>query len=92
MEEKSVKMNISGHVQGVFFRANTRDKARQLDLKGWVKNLSNGDVEIFAQGSRKNLEQLKKWARKGPPRARVDEVRTQEEQTKEGLKDFKIRY
>lgn len=92
MEERAVKLLISGHVQGVFFRANTKDRAKELNLKGWVKNLSNGDVEIFAQGKEEDLNKLKEWAKKGPPRARVDDVQAETEEIREELEDFRIRY
>ncbi len=58
----------------MFFRASARDKARQLGLSGWVRNLADGSVELEAQGPRPALEEMLAWCRRGPPAARVDEV------------------
>ena len=66
---------VSGRVQGVFFRHSAMAEARQLGLSGWVRNLPSGEVEIVAEGRRKNLEMLYAWAHSGPPSARVEEVR-----------------
>lgn len=62
---------VSGRVQGVFFRASTRQIATKLDLAGWVKNLPDGRVEIVAEGSPKNLETFLAWCQHGPERAQV---------------------
>jgi acylphosphatase len=61
-------------VQGVFFRASTKEKADELGLSGWVKNLPGGDVECMAEGEKEKLEQLLQWARKGPPGAVVEKI------------------
>ncbi len=92
MEDKAVRMLISGRVQGVFFRANTKDRAKELNIEGWVKNLSNGDVEIFAQGKEEDLNQLKNWAEEGPPKARVDDVKTEIKEARKDLEGFRIKY
>ncbi len=65
---------ISGRVQGVFFRAGTQDRARRLSLTGWVRNLSDGRVEIVACGNDAKLKQLEEWLWQGPPHARVESV------------------
>ncbi len=65
---------ISGHVQGVWFRASTQDQANNLGITGWAKNLNNGDVEVMACGSEQQLEILHKWLHHGPPHARVEKV------------------
>ena len=67
-----VHIFVSGLVQGVFFRDSTRQKAEELGLTGWVRNLSDGRVEIVAEG--KKTEELVSWVRKGPSVARVDKV------------------
>ncbi len=66
---------VSGRVQGVFFRASTRDRARALDLDGWVRNLPDGSVEVLARGDDAALDALREWLHRGPPLARVTEVR-----------------
>jgi acylphosphatase len=62
-------------VQGVFFRDTTRQQARGLGLTGYVRNLADGRVEVFACGERQALERLSAWLRRGPELARVDELR-----------------
>ncbi len=66
---------VSGRVQGVNFRAATRAAARGLDLRGWVRNLSDGDVELLACGNATAVDQLERWLWEGPPAARVTHVR-----------------
>jgi acylphosphatase len=65
---------VSGRVQGVFFRRATADQARALGIKGFARNLSDGTVEVMAEGPRRDLELLAAWAHDGPPHARVDSV------------------
>jgi len=65
---------IFGIVQGVFFRSNTEDWARSLSLTGWVRNASDGSVEIVAEGEKSKLEKLLELCRKGPPGARVKKI------------------
>ena len=68
-------MTVRGRVQGVFFRRAAMDEARGLGLTGWVCNLASGEeVEIVAEGSRRNLQMLWAWAHTGPPGARVENV------------------
>lgn len=67
---------VHGRVQGVFYRLSTQKKAQTLGLTGWVKNLENGDVELYAFGSAANLKALELWLWQGPRLARVDQVRT----------------
>ena len=65
---------VHGLVQGVFFRASTEEKARSLGISGWVRNCSDGTVEIHAEGPRDRLDQLIAWCHEGPPRAEVQKV------------------
>jgi acylphosphatase len=68
-------MVVRGRVQGVFFRHSTMQEARSLGLTGWVRNLVSGnEVEIVAEGQRRNLQTLWAWAQTGPPGARVEDV------------------
>jgi acylphosphatase len=69
-----VHLYVSGIVQGVFFRAHTSNVACSLGLTGWAKNLSDGRVEIVAEGPRHRIAEFIKWCDKGPPAATVDEV------------------
>jgi acylphosphatase len=71
---KSLSIHISGKVQGVFFRASTKEKADELGVTGMVRNEKNGSVYIEAQGEQEQLEEFVKWCRRGPQHARVDAV------------------
>lgn len=68
------KYTISGRVQGVFYRQSTQEQATQLGLVGWVQNLSNGDVMVWAKGQIEALNQLEQWLKIGPARASVSAV------------------
>lgn len=65
---------ISGRVQGVFYRASTRQMAQSLGLLGWVRNLPDGRVEALACGDEEKLAKLETWLSQGPPMAEVDRV------------------
>jgi len=65
---------VSGRVQGVYFRASTRDRARELGVTGHARNLADGRVEVLACGPVTAVEQLCAWLWQGPPAARVDAV------------------
>jgi acylphosphatase len=73
---RSVRANvkISGMVQGVFFRAYTREKAVQMGVTGWVRNLRDGRVGGLFEGNQRAVSELISWCRKGPPSARVKDV------------------
>ena len=64
---KTVHLYVSGRVQGVFFRHYTQEKARKLDLYGWVRNLADGRVEILAQGEDIAVDELVSWSYNGSP-------------------------
>ncbi|HKJ87688.1 MAG TPA: acylphosphatase [Gammaproteobacteria bacterium] len=82
---------IQGRVQGVFFRDSTRQKARELGIRGWVRNRPDGSVEVMAAGGPEALEGLERWFRQGgPPAARVDRV-DREEVAEEVLDGFAVR-
>ena len=66
-----LRMLVHGRVQGVFFRHAAAEQALELGLRGWVKNLPGGDVEIVAEGPRRELKILAAWALQGPRLARV---------------------
>jgi acylphosphatase len=71
-------MLITGLVQGVFFRVSCRDEALRLGLHGWVRNLRDGSVEAFYQGTPEAVARMIVWSHKGPRGARVDRVEVQE--------------
>jgi acylphosphatase len=74
MSEAARCFLISGRVQGVFFRASTREQAYRLGLQGHAKNLVDGRVEVLVMGEPDAVEALAKWLWRGPPAAQVIEV------------------
>lgn len=68
---------VSGKVQGVYFRAETRDQAAALGVAGWVRNRPDGTVEGVFEGTKENVEKLIHWCRQGPPRAKVSGVQAE---------------
>ena len=85
-----VEILVQGRVQGVYFRASTRDEARRLGLTGWVRNEPNGSVRLVAEGPRAALEQLERWCHHGPPHARVDEVSATWSAAEGHFRDFAV--
>jgi acylphosphatase len=79
-------------VQGVSFRAYAVRAARSFGIRGFVRNLWNGDVEIVAVGERDGLDRLIAWAREGPPSARVDDVVVEFEPPSLERSDFRIEF
>jgi acylphosphatase len=65
---------ISGHVQGVSYRASTAAEAGRLRLTGWVRNRADGTVELEAEGPADVVARLLEWCKRGPPSASVDDV------------------
>ena len=63
-----------GAVQGVFFRSETRDRARSLGVGGWVRNAPDGSVEAVFEGEDEQVESMVHWCKRGPSGARVDDV------------------
>ncbi len=71
---RAARFLVSGKVQGVFFRASTRERALDLGLSGRATNLPDGRVEVVAAGDAAALDLLEAWLRLGPPAARVESV------------------
>lgn len=82
---------VSGLVQGVFFRASMQEVARSLGVRGWVRNLPDGRVEAVLEGEEDKVLKVIEWARKGPPLARVEEVKVEWEEYRGEFRDFSIR-
>jgi acylphosphatase len=87
---KRVEVVITGRVQGVFYRKSARDEAERLGLKGEVRNLPDGSVELIAEGEQAVLEELIAWCRRGPPLARVEEVSVRWLEAIGGLHTFRV--
>ncbi len=88
--KKTVRWIIHGRVQGVFFRDTARQVARRLNIKGSAVNLSDGTVEVIAEGAANEVKQFQSWLAIGPDMATVTKVETVDLESHMGFKDFKI--
>lgn len=88
---KQVQLNITGFVQGVFFRASAQNAARKLQLTGFVRNLPDGSVELVAEGEEALLNRLIDWSQKGPSGSRVDNVSISWKDVENKFNGFSIR-
>ena len=86
---KSLKMIVSGRVQGVWFRASTQKEALRLGVSGHAKNLPDGAVEVRAQGEDSAVDTLLAWLHHGPDMARVDHVAVSHEPLQTDLHGFR---
>lgn len=73
---KQLHCMVRGKVQGVFFRSATQREARRLGLTGWVRNLSDGTVEVTVEGEEDALKEFQLWVQRGNSASRVDRVDT----------------
>lgn len=80
---------VRGRVQGVAYRWSAADRARELGITGWVRNLSDGRVEAWLEGCSADVEAMLAWMRIGPPAARTDELQVTESEPK-GATAFEI--
>lgn len=83
---------VSGHVQGVFYRASTQAQALRLGLTGWVRNLADGRVELVACGTEQQLKLLHIWLWQGPPHAQVNEIVCEADDGVDVVNGFEVRY
>ncbi len=93
MKNMNVRAHIivSGRVQGVFFRMETRYEAMKRNITGWIRNTSEGRVEAIFEGERREVERLIDLCRRGPPDAQVTKIDVQWEKYTGVFTDFKIR-
>jgi acylphosphatase len=88
-----VKVRVTGRVQGVWFRSSTKQKADELGLKGWVRNMDDGSVEAVFQGEEDKINDMIKWCHVGPSLAKVKKVYVEkDDEAMEDYSDFTIRY
>lgn len=92
MEKISAHVIIQGWVQGVYFRAFTRDQARSLGLTGWVRNRRDGSVEACFEGEKEKVEQMIAWCHRGSPPSRVEAVQVDLGPYSGEFDSFQIRY
>ncbi len=85
-------MIVSGRVQGVFFRATTKEKADSLGVKGWVRNTPEGEVEAVFEGEEDPVKSMVDFCKHGPPRAGVSNVKTDWESYKGEFRTFSMGY
>ncbi len=90
-KSRRVRLEIYGRVQGVFYRASTREKADELGVNGWVRNRADGSVEALAEGDADAVAGLIDWAHEGPSRAQVERVEVTDEEFEGDLRGFKVR-
>jgi acylphosphatase len=90
MDKMRLHAIVSGRVQGVFFRANTQKVANNIGIRGWVRNMDDGCVEVMAEGKEEHLDDFLKWLHKGSGYARVERVESEYINEEEGFHDFDI--
>lgn len=90
MSKARAHVYISGRVQGVFFRSSTEEKAFELGIKGWVRNLRDGRVEAVFEGEKEKVEEMLRWCHEGPPYARVANVEITWEEYKGEFRSFGV--
>jgi acylphosphatase len=90
MGQKRIHLVVRGRVQDVFFRASAQREARRLGLTGWVRNRTDGAVELIAEGEEDQVKDLLAWAQHGPSTARVDKVDTRWRSYTGEFADFRI--
>jgi len=91
-EKIRVHLFVSGRVQGVFFRENTKKRAEKLGVFGWIKNLKDGRLGAVLEGDKANVAALVKWINRGPFWAKVERVETAWENYQAEFNSFEIKY
>lgn len=92
MPKVRIRALVSGIVQGVNFRLNTMRFAQSLGLTGWVKNLSDGRVELVAEGEEGKIESFVNFLKRGPFLARIDKLELKREEYKGEFQSFSIHH
>ncbi len=92
MADVALQARIQGRVQGVGFRHFVLEKAQRLDLVGYVQNLADGDVAVFAEGDEEDLKKLEKFLNRGPFMARVTQVKTEWKEAEGNFSTFEVKF
>jgi len=87
---KRIHVFVNGKVQGVFFRAYTKEHADKLSIKGFVRNLGNENVEVIAEGDETALRHFATMLEKGPKEAEVADIKIKYEDAKDEFDNFYI--
>jgi acylphosphatase len=90
--KSKVQVIISGRVQGVWFRANTKNKAEQLGITGWVRNTDDGKVEALFEGKDDHIKEMLEWCKHGPLMAKVTDVKIKQNPDQDEYNSFLIKY
>lgn len=93
MKQEAI-LKIHGNVQGVFYRAHAQERADELGLAGWVRNMADGSVEMCLQGDENVINEMIDWCYEGPPASQVDEIEVSRKEldSEKELSSFEIRY
>ena len=84
--KKSIRLYINGTVQGVFFRGFVKENAEKYNLKGFVRNLEDGRVEVFLEGDNDSVDKMIELCRKGPKHSQIRSIEIKDER----FQDFKV--
>ena len=87
-----IHIKIFGNVQGVFFRAGTQSEGKRLGVFGWVRNNSDGSLEVLAEGEADKLNNLLEWCSHGPAGASVSKVQHEWQVNQDEFEDFQVTY
>mgnify|MGYP005846206011 CR=1 FL=1 len=91
MAKRRARVTVRGRVQGVWFRQSTKNRAQELNLAGWVRNNPDGSVEALFEGEEAAIKAAIEWCRRGPDRARVEDLQLSWEPEEERFGSFSIR-
>ena len=89
---RRIHVIVEGRVQGVFFRAYTKDEAVRLGMSGWVRNRPDGTVEALVEGEKSAVEKMEQWFHRGSPHSHVIKVHVTEEDPVGDTSTFEIHY
>jgi len=87
--KKSVRLYINGTVQGVFFRLFVKQNAEKLDVRGFVRNLEDGRIEVFLEGDSDKVNQMIELCKKGPRHSQIRKVEIKQESFQD-FRNFKV--
>ena len=87
--KKSIRLYITGTIQGVFFRAFIKENAEKYNVKGFVRNLEDGRIEVFLEGDADNVNKMIELCKKGPKHSKIEKVEEKEERFQD-FKTFKV--
>ena len=87
--KKSVRLYVEGIVQGIVFRVFVKENAEKNDVRGFVRNLENGKIEIFLEGNVNNVNKMIEICKEGPKHSQIKNVEIKEEKF-QGLREFKV--